>query len=625
MKYGTEMPAPGDIKKLDHEERIELCSLCREIILETVSKNGGHLASNLGVVELTVALHYVFDFPKDKLIFDVGHQSYVHKLLSGRVDKFGTLRTTNGISGFQNRNESEYDCFGGGHSGTAIAAALGFATAAKLRNEESYAIAVIGDGAFSNGMVHEAIINASEKKLNLIIIVNDNDKSISDTITGVSKCFGKLRKSTGYHRFKGGFKRKTSKMKLIGRPIAAIGKFLKNMVKHIVWKPNFFECYEIDYMGIVEGHNLKKLISILEAAKQNDGVTVVHVETKKGKGYKPAEDSPEKYHSVGPFNRDTGITDDAEAQSFDKVFGDGLVGRANQNKDIVAITAAMCDGTGLEPFKAKYPDKFFDVGIAEEHAVTFAAGLAAARMKPFFAVYSSFLQRGYDQIIHDVAIQNLPVTFAISHAGLVPGDGATHQGIFDCGFLISIPNITVYSAECFDDIGGMLNLALDSNGPVAIRYPKGGEGEYNRSSFRVVEGGGYKICRFGEEGQARKRVCLMTHGRLTKQIYEAAVKLSDKYSVRVISITRVKPLNVTGLMEACNEADYVYFVEEQIRTGCVGEVLFSEMRQFGCALPPFEINAINDQFPEHGSLEDLFDYYGFSAKKIEEHIRAVVD
>jgi len=625
MKYRKEMPPPGELKELDYQARLGVCELCRDLILETVSKNGGHLASNLGVVELTVALHSVFDFPKDKIIFDVGHQSYVHKLLSGRVDKFGTLRQTNGLSGFQSRAESEYDCFGGGHSGTSVSAAMGFATAAKLKNDDSYAIAVVGDGSFSNGMIHEAINNAASQDLRLIIILNDNKMSISRNRGAISRCFGKLRSSARYHRFKRNFKTNTKKMHLIGRPIAALGRAIKNLVKRLVCEPNFFEALGVDYMGPVKGHDLKHLEAILNEAKFNNKVTIVHVCTEKGKGYEPAEREAEKFHSVGSFDIATGMLYSqspagGNSQSFAEAFGERLVWHANTNSDIVAITAAMCEGTGLNEFQKAFPERFFDVEIAEEHAVTFSAGLAAAGMRPVFAVYSSFLQRGYDQVIHDVAIQNLPVVFAISHAGLVSGDGMTHQGIFDCGFLLTVPNITIYSVENFNDMSQMLALALSSKGPVAIRYPKGGVSEYRREDF--VEAEGYKLCSIAGPVGA-KRVCLITHGRLTKQVYEAACALSDTYTVRVISITRLKPLNTDDIIRLCGGANYVYFIEEQVKVGGVGEILFAEMAQRGFKLPIMEINAISD-FPKHGSLEDLFNYYGFSAEKITEHVRKVV-
>lgn len=629
MKYLKDMPSSGDIKKLDHAEMTNLCEQCRNVVLGMVAKNGGHLGSNLGIVELTVALHYVFDFPKDKLIFDVGHQSYVHKLLSGR--KLDNLRKMDGISGFQNRNESEYDCFGGGHSGTALPAALGFATASKLKQEDSYTVAVVGDGAFTNGMVHEALLNASDAKdMRLIIILNDNDMSIAKNIGGVSRCFGKLRTSAGYHRFKRNFKRSTSRMRFIGRPIAAIGKCAKNLVKSLIWKSNIFENYGLDYMGPVDGHNLKKLVRILQEAKMNTGITVVHVETVKGKGYEYAEKYPEIYHSVGAFDPKMGINNNAGNSSFDKEFGERLSWSANTNKDIVAITAAMCDGTGLSKFEKDHADRFFDVGIAEEHAVTFSAGLAAAGLRPVFAVYSSFLQRGYDQIIHDVAIQNLPVIFAISHAGFVPADGPTHQGIFDSGFLLTVPNLEVYSIDCYEDISGVLDRALISDNPVAIRYPKGEEELYSRECFGSDKATdmlnkGYKTCCFGNgDNSQKKKVCLITHGRLTKQIHDAAVALSDTYSVRIISITRIKPLNVEDILDYCTDSDYVYFLEEQIRIGGVGEVLFAQMSQFGRTLPTFEINAITDHFPKQGTVNELYEMYGFTAAQIEQHIREKV-
>lgn len=612
----------GDIKECPSDKLEELAGGLRETIINTVSKNGGHLASNLGVVELTMALHRVFDFTKDKLIFDVGHQSYVHKLLSDRDRDFGTLRKKDGLSGFQVRGETKYDFFGGGHSGTSLSAAIGFAQANKLDNKENFAIAVIGDGSFTNGMIYEALNNASVKELKLIIILNDNEMSISQNVGGISKYFGKLRTSVKYYRFKRNFKRRVSNMKLFGRVVAGIGRGFKNLVKRLVYNPNYFENLGIDYMGPVDGHDIHKLEAIFSEAKLKNGATLIHVCTQKGKGYEYAEKAPSKYHSVGPFDRNVGIENPpAVRKSFTDVFGENIYWYATTRSDIVTVTAAMCEGTGLETFKRSFPDNFFDVGIAEEHAMTFAAGLAAAGKRPVIAMYSSFLQRCYDQLIHDVALQKLPVTVCVDHCGFVPCDGATHQGIFDCSFLMTIPNIQIYHAERTDDIESMLGIALKSPLPTIIRYPKGTEEIYDRSGFEYYDG--YKKCVFNTH-ITTQCVCLITYGRLTKQLCETAKALSDICCVRVFCITRLKPLNTLSIITQCAGADLIYFVEEQIKTGGVGEILLSEMAQLSDTLPRFDITAIDNDFPKHATLNELYEQYGMTAHQIEAHVRTAL-
>lgn len=628
MKYRKNPVAHGDIKECPESSLAEVAQYLRETIIRTVAQNGGHLASNLGVVELTIALHRVFDFSKDKLIFDVGHQCYTHKLLSDRDRDFGTIRKNGGLSGFQVRGETQYDFFGGGHSGTSLSAALGFAEANKLNGGDAYSIAVIGDGSFTNGMIHEALNNASSRDLKLIIILNDNEMSISHNVGGLPRYFGKLRTSVRYYRFKRRFKHSLSRMHLFGRAVATVGRGIKNLVKRIVYRPNFFESLGIDYMGPVDGHNIQKLEAILSEAKLKSGSTIIHVCTTKGKGYKYAEEDPSAYHSVAPFDPELGIAGSMadsgviSRPTFTETFGAAVNWYATDNPEIVAITAAMCDGTGLETFKKSYPERFFDVGIAEEHAMTFAAGLAAAGKRPVFAVYSSFLQRSYDQLIHDVAIQRLPVIVAVDHAGFVPGDGTTHQGIFDCTFLLTVPYLTVYCAERLSDVDKMLGEALKQNTPTVIRYPKGAEEDYDRDGF--VEHEGYKERRYGSVTSLRK-VCLITYGRLTKQLCLAAEELSSHCLVQVFCITRIKPLDTAEIIQQCAGAEFIYFLEEQIKTGGVGEILLSEMAQISDTLPRFDITAIDGEFPKQGTVEELYDIYGMSSEKIVEHVLEVLE
>ena len=617
-----ELSAYGDVKSMDAKQTEELCAQLREHILDAVSQNGGHLASNLGVVELTVALHKVFELPRDKIIFDVGHQSYVHKMLSGRSEGFSALRNSGGVSGFQLRSEGEYDFFGGGHSGTSIAAALGFAEAEKLNGGKNYAVAVVGDGSFTNGMVYEALNNASRARLKLIIIINDNEMSISKNVGGISGYFERLRASVNYHRFKRKVKKGLVALRFIGRPIAFVSRKIKNLVKRIFTQKNLFENLGMDYIGPVDGHNLRKLEAVLTEAKLLENPVVIHVCTQKGRGYKPAEENPSMYHSVSRFDKENGLVlksggnEREEVLCFSKCFGKNLVWLANSEPDIVAITAAMCEGTGLEKFKKNYPERFFDVGIAEEHAVTFAAGLAAAGKKPVVAIYSSFLQRAYDQIIHDVSTQGLPVVFAIDRCGFVSGDGVTHQGIFDLAFLLQIPNMTVYTPENYSDVNEMLGKAVASDTPVAIRYPRGGECDYPREVFND-----FGDLRYAEMGTGEKIATIITYGRTTKSAYLAAEQLADEMRVRIISLKRVKPLETEMLWKYCEGSDIIFFAEEQIMKGGASEMIISELVLLGKKLPKVEIAAVDETFPPHASLEVLYDIFGLSGDKIADKIR----
>ncbi len=604
-----------DVKDIKREDLPELCQNLRDLVINSVEKCGGHLASNLGVVELTVALHRVLDMPKEKLIFDVSHQSYVHKMLTGREDGFEHLRDVGGVSGFQTRSESEYDFFGGGHSGTAISAALGFAEAEKLNGGKNYAVAVVGDGSFTNGMVYEALNNASKKNLRLIIILNDNEMSISKNVGGMSKYFERLRSSVKYFKLKRGVK-KVSKIKLIGRPIAGFFRWVRDGVKRLVLPENIFENLGMAYIGPVNGHDIFKLEAVLREAKQNERPTVIHVCTVKGKGYEPAEQSPSDYHAYSPASAKT--EQSGEYSSFSECFGKTLTELARDNENIVAVTAAMCDGTGLTPFKTEFKQRFFDVGIAESHAVTFSAGLSAAGKIPVFAVYSAFLQRGFDQIIHDVSIQGLPVVFAIDRSGFVPGDGPTHQGIFDLAFLLSVPKMTVYTPSNYADMREALKNAVGSENAVAIRYPKASESDFGAEEFTENE-----VLRYRDFGAGR-RVNIVTYGTSVYEVCKAAEMLSDKFYVRVISIKRPKPLDITELYELLCDSELTVFVEEQVKKGGFAEGATSELCRIGKPIGKFEIIAVDECYPTHASISKLREQFKMDATGISKFILEIM-
>lgn len=608
-----QMPA---LKSLSWEQLEALSGDLRERIIDSVSKNGGHLASNLGVVELTLALHRTFEPPNDKIIFDVSHQCYVHKLLSGRNHGFDGLRGEDGVSGFQLRSESDYDFFGGGHSGTALSAALGFAEANKMNGSGNYAVAVIGDGSFTNGMVYEALNNADKKGLKLIVILNDNEMSISENVGAMSHYFGRLRSSVKYYRFKRKVKNRLGKIKIIGAPIFFIGRAVKNLFKKLFVKTTLFENLGLCYMGPVDGHDQKKLEAVLNEAKYIDSPVIVHVCTVKGKGYRFAEERPAIYHSVSKFDREKGIVversheSDYEYSGFSQCFGKTLTELADEDSNITAISAAMCEGTGLDEFVEKHPDRFFDVGIAEEHAVTFAAGLAAAGKKPVVALYSTFLQRAYDQIIHDVAIQKLGVVFAIDRAGFVPGDGVTHQGIFDLAFLLQIPGLVLYTPETYSDMKAMLSEVVKSDVPCAIRYQKGYEPEYDRSGFEDF--GDYSAYTCG----SGKRVTVISYGRTVMNAYNAAMSLQDCCLTTVVSLKRIKPFDATALWEQCKDSEQIVFVEEQVKNGGVSEHIISSLVSLGVKLPRTDIIAVDEEFPGHASISALHKRFGMDTESI---------
>ena len=607
--------SPKDIKSLTVKELSILSEEIRQEIISTVSKNGGHLAANLCVVELTLALHRVFDSPKDKIIFDVGHQSYIHKLLTGRREEFSELRKFNGISGFPKRSESEHDAFGAGHSSTSISAAAGIAAANLLLGSDAFTVAVVGDGAFTGGMIYEALNNCSDKE-NLIIVLNDNDMSISPNVGGMSKYFSKVRSSAKYFRAKHNTKRFFEHIPYVGDGLIKMARTVKNSFKRVAMSQNFFEQFGLTYYGPVNGDDITHIESLLTQAKNDKKCSVVHVCTTKGKGYAPAEEHPDVFHGVSGFDIETGKIKCGGKKSFSEEFGNIICDRAESNQKIVAITAAMPDGTGLAEFAKRFPDRFFDVGIAEEHALTFACGLATEGLVPVFAVYSTFMQRAFDQLIHDAALQNLHVIIMLDRAGLVANDGATHHGIFDSAFVSEIPNVTFYAPNNFVSLAECFDKALAHNGPVVIRYPKGCE--CNTENF--IKCDGFEYTDIGTE----PKNAIITYGRLTDNALEAAeICKNQDVGVRVITISRLSPLPEDSIISALDGIDNIVFAEEGIKVGGVGQRLCAAMTEKGIINGRrFVIKAIEDDFPQHGSNDELLKLLSLSAEDIAKSVLA---
>ncbi len=600
--------SPRDIKALREQDIPILAEEIRQELLKTVSQNGGHLAANLCVVELTIALHRVFETPEDKIIFDVGHQSYVHKLLTGRREEFSTLRTFGGISGFPKRSESEHDAFGAGHSSTSISAAAGIAAANMLCGKESYTVAVVGDGAFTGGMIYEALNNCAETE-RLIIVLNDNDMSISPNVGGMSRYFSKVRSSVKYFRFKNGLKRFFEHIPLIGTGLIKCSRAVKNSFKRVVMSQNFFEQFGLNYYGPVNGNDEKHLERLLTEAKDDKKSCVVHICTKKGLGYKPAEERPDLFHGVSGFDIESGKIKSG-SESYSERFGKIITDRAENDKRICAITAAMPDGTGLSEFAKKYPERFFDVGIAEEHALTFACGLAAEGMVPVFAVYSTFMQRAFDQLIHDAALQNLHIIVMLDRAGLVANDGATHHGIFDCAYISQIPNVVLYSPNSFETLEECFEKALSANCPVVIRYPK--STNYDKSHFTEYENTDIFDC--GENAEN----AIITYGRLTENACLAAEICKNLgFNTRVISIKTLSPLPINEISNALCGISNIVFAEEGIKNGGAAQRLCAELTESGFLnRKRFAIRAIDGIFPEHGSNDELLKQLKLSPEDI---------
>ncbi len=617
--------SPQDLINLSEAELNKLAGELRNRILETVSRNGGHLASNLGIVETTLAIHRVFNSPGDQIVFDVGHQCYAHKLLTGRQQVFSSLRQWNGISGFTNRNESDKDAFGAGHSGTSISAALGLAMANQLDGKENYVIAVVGDGSFTNGMIYEALNNCNKENLRLIIILNDNEMSISENVGGLSNYLSRIRNSQKYFNLKHHTQSLLHRIPTIGDGLIKGTRKLKKHIKKRLVAENFFEHLGLDYLGPVDGCDLRKLESVLGEAKSKINCCLVHVHTVKGKGYRHAENHPEMYHSSGPFDQVKGIEIKASADSFSAEFGKIMVTAANTNDSICAITAAMTGGTGLEGFSLAHPQRFYDVGIAEEHAVTFAAGLSANGKTPVCAIYSTFVQRVYDQLIHDAAIQKLPLIMALDRCGLVPGDGITHQGIYDCSYLSSIPGMEIYSPETYDEMKQSFSACFKERKLAVIRYPKGAQQQYDRSGFTGCDELSYQDFYDLGKDPADPEIVMITYGRITKNVFEASKLLKANHRIRLIKLIQVYPLNFEKIWPLIGQPKLVYVLEEGVRSGGIGEKLAAEIAQNEGAKPgKLRIRAIENPLMEQGDLAALDGYCGFLPQQIANEIAEIL-
>ncbi len=590
----------NDIKKLDEEQLKELADEIRQFLIEKISRTGGHLASNLGVVELTMALHLTLNFPEDKLIWDVGHQSYTHKLLTGRKDGFDDLRKYGGMSGFPKRKESPCDAFDTGHSSTSISAGLGYVAARELLGEEHSVVSVIGDGSLTGGMAYEALNNASRLKSNFIIVLNDNNMSISENVGGMSKYLNGLRTAQAYTELKKGVEDTLKRIPGRGDRIVSQIRKTKSGIKQLFVPGMFFEDMDITYLGPVDGHDIRKLVKVLREAKRVDHAVLVHVITKKGKGYAPAEENPAKFHGLGPFDIETGEPKEAGGpDSYTQVFSKVLLDIAKRDEKVAAITAAMADGTGLAAFAKRFPQRFFDVGIAEEHAMTFAAGLAAGGMKPVFAVYSSFLQRAYDQALHDVCLQDLPVVIAVDRAGLVGSDGETHQGVFDLSFLTTIPNMTVISPKNRWEMADMLRFAMDFRHPVAIRYPRGAAYEGMRQFRAPIEYGKSEVI-YEEEDIA---IIFVGHMAELAESVRRSLKATG-YNCSLINARFVKPLDEKLLEELAKDHELFVTIEENVITGGFGEQVMDYVSRAALDVQVRNIG-ISDEYVEHGNVEVL--------------------
>ncbi|GAV25651.1 1-deoxy-D-xylulose-5-phosphate synthase [Carboxydothermus islandicus] len=609
---------PEDIKKLKPGELIALARELREYIITVASQNGGHLAPSLGVVELTLALHFVFEAPRDKIIWDVGHQAYAHKILTGRKKQFKTLRTFGGLSGFPKRDESPYDAFGVGHSSTSISAALGMALARDLKGEQFEVVAVIGDGALTGGMAFEALNHAGHLKKKLIVVVNDNEMSIAQNVGALSAYLSRIRTDPKYSRGKDELEALIKKIPHIGPTMVKIGERLKDSFKYLLVPGMLFEELGFTYLGPIDGHNIKEMIEVFSRAKTFTEPVVVHVITKKGKGYHLAEENPDGFHGVGKFYISTGEPVEVPRVSFTEIFGKALVELAQDRPEVVAITAAMPTGTGLNYFAQKYPERFYDVGIAEQHAVTLAAGMACEGLKPVVAIYSTFLQRSFDQIIHDVCLQNLPVVFAIDRAGIVGEDGPTHHGIFDLSYLRMIPNLTIMVPRNEDMLRKMLFTAINHPGPVALRYPRGAAVGVELTPYEQLPVGTAEVLKEGSDG------VVIGVGRPLNYALKAAQKLENEgISLTVIDARFVKPLDYKLLEEIGSLHKPIITVEENVVAGGFGSAVNEYFAFKGIGTKVVNLG-IADEFPPHGKVEEILNLYGLTEEKLYLKFREIL-
>lgn len=611
---------PNDIKKIPADQLPALAEEIREFIIESLSKTGGHLASNLGVVELTIAMHRVFDLPKDKLIWDVGHQSYTHKILTGRKDGFETLRREGGISGFPKRSESDCDVFDTGHSSTSISAGVGYVRARELKKENYSVVSIIGDGALTGGMAYEALNNAASLKTNFIIVLNDNEMSITENVGGMSSYLSGLRTASAYTGFKMDVTKALNRIPGIGPGMVDAMRKTKSSIKQIIIPGMLFEDMGLTYLGPVDGHNIPQLIKTFQEAKRFEGPILVHVLTQKGRGYEPAMRHPARFHGAGPFDVKTGLPVGKSNPTYTDVFSTVMRKMGDRRKDVAAVTAAMMTGVGLKRFSNMFPDRCFDVGIAEEHAVTFAAALSLGGITPVVAIYSSFLQRAYDQIMHDVCMQNLHVVFAIDRAGLVGYDGETHHGIFDLSYLGSMPNMTILAPKNLWELSDMIKFAVDYDGPIAVRYPRG-EAYTGLKEFRAP------ICLGKSEViHEGSRVALLAVGSMVKMAEEVQKQLKERMDMdaALVNARFVKPIDEELLRSFADTYELVVTLEENVKDGGFGErvLAFAEEEDL-----PFgvEIIALPDRFIPHGSVSYQMKQVGFTPEdicgRIEEYYR----
>ncbi len=616
----NQIKEPNDIKRISPKLYPVLAQEIRDFLLKNVSQTGGHLASNLGAVEITMALHICLRFPEDKVVYDVGHQSYVHKILTGRKDAFSSLRQKDGLCGFPKRNESDCDAFGTGHSSTSISAALGMAVARDLEQKKETIVAVIGDGALSGGMAYEALNNLSilrKEKKNMIIILNDNKMSISENVGGMSRYLNDLRSRKSYSEFKENVENALNNIPGVGKSVARTLKKSKDSIKQLFIPGMLFENMGITYYGLVDGHDIYELIHAINRAKQHEGPVLIHAITKKGMGYSNAERNPEKFHGIGPFDPETGeVLGEKTKKTYTEVFADSLIELARDDKKIVAITAAMPSGTGLNTFKKNYPKRFFDVGIAEEHAVTFAAGLAAQGMHPVFAVYSSFLQRGYDQVLHDVCIQKLPVFFCIDRSGLVGADGETHQGIFDISYLSHIPNLVLMAPKNEKEMPEMMKFALKYDGPTAMKYPRGsvydGLKEYNAP----VELGKSEVIYEGQD------IVILSVGNVMEECEKAVQILREKgYVPGLVNVRFIRPMDEDLLRELAKKYSLIVTVEENQLIGGYGQMVSAFLHRNGCENRLLSLG-IADYFVRHASVAEQRKEAGIDADSI---VNSIID
>jgi len=606
--------SPDDIKLLNNQQLEQLSQEIREFLIESVSKTGGHLASNLGVVELTLALHKVFSTPKDKIIWDVGHQTYVHKIITGRKDKFETLRQIGGIAGFPRTNESEHDCFNTGHSSTSISAALGFARARDIKKENYSVVAVIGDGALTGGMSFEALNDAGRSPNNLIVVLNDNEMSITRNVGGLSRYLSKIRTKPFYYKTKEDFNEFLNKIPAIGKSAVKALDVAKGTIKYMIMPGIIFEELGFTYLGPIDGHNIPELCTVFSRAKFLKGPVLIHVCTQKGKGYVFAEKKPQKFHGISPFEIDTGEIKENGEITFSSVLGRKVSQLAEKHSEIVAISAAMTQSTGLEPFSKKFPARFFDVGIAEQHAVTLAAGMAKSGMKPVVAIYSSFLQRAYDQILHDVALQNLHVVFAIDRAGVVGEDGETHHGLYDISYLNHIPNMSILAPGDYSEFEEMIEYAvLKHEGPIAIRYPKGTGKEKLFETEPIKPGRGLLL----REG---KDLTLIAAGDMVETALNVAEMLSELgYSIEVINPRFIKPVDEKLILNSAAKTGKLVTIEDNSVKGGFGSSVLEVVNQHDikCMV---RIIGFPDKPVTHGSRSELLRLFGLDAETIKNKV-----